>query len=46
MNEEAQLKAMTAELTAAGYKIRTDVLGDQLEVGAARLARLEGIRLD
>lgn len=46
MNEEAQLKAMTAELTAAGYKVRTDVLGDQLEVGAARLARLEGIRLD
>jgi hypothetical protein len=46
MNEETQLKAMAAELTAAGYKVRTDVVGDQLDTGAARLARLEGIRLD
>ena len=46
MTEETQLKAMAAELTAAGYKVRTDVVGNQLEAGAARLARLEGIRLD
>lgn len=46
MNEDTQLKAMAAELTAAGYKVRTDVVGDQLDTGAARLARLEGIRLD
>lgn len=46
MNEDTQLKAMAAELTAAGYEVRTDVVGDQSDIGDARLARLEGIRLD
>lgn len=46
MNESTQLKAMAAELTAAGYKVRTDVVGDQPEIVDARLAGLEGIRLD
>lgn len=44
MNEDTQLKAMAAELAAAGYKVVVDVSGDQL-VDIA-LGRLEGMRLD
>jgi hypothetical protein len=47
MNEETQLKAMVAELTAAGYKVLTDVRGELVGTEAApRLTRLEGIKLD
>jgi hypothetical protein len=46
MNEDAQLKAMAAELTAAGYKVRTDVRGETLEVGDVAPPGMDGITLD
>jgi hypothetical protein len=47
MNEGTQLKAMVAELTAAGYEVLTDVRGELVRTEAApRLIRLEGIKLD
>ena len=46
MNEEAQLKAMAAELTAAGYKVRTDVSGETLLVGDGSPPGMSGITLD
>lgn len=47
MNEGIQLKAMAAELTAAGYNVLTDVRGGQLETRTVgTLTKLEGIELD
>jgi hypothetical protein len=47
MNDETQLKAMVAELTAAGYEVLTDVRGELIETEAApKLTRMEGIKLD
>lgn len=46
MNEEAQLKAMAAELTSAGYFVRTDVRGETLGMGDGSFLVMEGITLD
>lgn len=46
MNEGAQLKAMAAELTSAGYKVRTDVRGESLNVGDGAAPAMDGITLD
>lgn len=44
MNEDTQLKAMAAELAAAGYDVGIDVPGEQL--ADVTFGRLEGMRLD
>ena len=46
MNEAAQLKAMAAELTAAGYTVGTDIRGELLEVGDGAFPGMDGITLD
>ena len=46
MNEGAQLKAMAAELTAAGYQVRTDAPGETLQLGGEASSGIHGLVLD